>query len=124
MSLTDTTPFIGLIQRWAKKLSIFWVILILVGSSYFYINQPKFRASLNLVVPEKIQIIFTRNFELKGCTREGTHPSLWSTNKDKYGCYYGSSRNSKDWVIVLILPPIGLLTVSWLMTFFSRRMGE
>jgi hypothetical protein len=66
--------------------------------------------------------MFARNFELKGCTshiKESYYPIT-----DNYGCYYGRSRHSDDWVVALILPPIGLLTASWLITFFSRRMGE
>jgi len=123
MSLTSTTPFVELIQRWAKKLAIYWVVLILVGSSYFYVNEPRFRASLNLVVPEKIQIMFARNFELKGCT-SNIKGSYYYIKKDDYGCYYAQSRDSWNWAVVLLLPPIGLLTASWLITFFSRRMGE
>lgn len=123
MNLSSTTPFVELIQRWAKKLAISWVVIVLVGSSYFYVEQPMFRASLNLVVPEKIQVAFAKNFELKGCTREGESASFWYT-KDSDDCYYGRSRDSSAWIALLILPPIGLLTVSWLLTFFSHRVGE
>ncbi|MEO1943977.1 MAG: hypothetical protein ABGY11_06725 [Candidatus Thioglobus sp.] len=127
MSLTNTTPFVELTQRWSKKLAIYWVVLILVGSSYFYVNQPKFRATLDLVIPEKVQIMFARNFDLKGCTRAkepyvfGFDLHNMNQNND---CSYGSNRGSSDWVALLILPPIGLLIGSWLITFFSRRMGE
>ena len=123
MSSTSTTPFVELIQRWAKKLAIFWVVFILIGSSYFYVNQPNFRATLDLVIPEKIQVMFARNFELKGCTREGEPASFWST-RDSDDCYYGRSRDSNAWIALLILPPIGLLAISWLITFFSNRVGE
>ena len=122
MSLTDTTPFVELVQRWAKKLAIFWILLVLIISSFAYINNAQFRADLNLIVPEKIQIMFSRNFELVGCTTTESSYSL--DRKDNYGCYYGRNRVSEEWIAVLILPTIGLLVVSWLITFFSRRMGE
>ena len=121
MNLTGTTPFVELIQRWAKKLAIFWVVIILTGSSYFYVNEPIFRATLSLVVPEKIQIMFAKNFELEGCVSSSSYSSY---GKDDYGCYYANRRKSEKWVILLILPPLGLLTASLLITFFSRRMGE
>jgi hypothetical protein len=124
MNLTNTTPFVELIQKWTKKLAIFWVVIMLIGSSYFYVNEPRFRASLNLVIPEKIQTIFAKNFKLKGCTSERDESSFTYTSRAGNGCYYGSRRNSQDWVVALILPPIGLLTASLLVAFFSRRMGE
>jgi hypothetical protein len=100
------------------------VVIILIGSSYFYVNEPQFRASLNLVIPEKIQTMFSKNFKLKGCTSERNELPFIYTSRASNGCYYGSQRDSKDWIVALILPPIGLLTASLLITFFSRRVGE
>jgi len=124
MSQISATPFVELTQKWAKKLAISWVVIVLTVSSYFYVNEPKFRASLNLVIPEKVQIMFTQNFKLKGCTSERSDLSFTWGPLNNSGCYYGSRRHSKDWIAALILPPIGLLTASLLITFFSRRVGE